>query len=204
MYLTHLETIPGGEHVSPDTPVNAAAGTLLYARYDLARLKSDVSPRDIERGPSNLWRYAPLLPVRDAKNIVTLGEGWTPLLRTDQLAASIGCENLWIKDEGRNPSGTFKDRGAAVAVSRYRELGVKAVALNSSGNAGGSWALYTARAGMKCIAILPSDATPSSRRHCELAGAQTYLVEDWHSAGKIVADACAKHGYLNVNTLREP
>lgn len=158
MNLTHLETVPGGTTVPPDAPVNAQNGTLLYARYDLSRVKAEVTPQDIARGPSSLWRYAPLLPVRDRKNIVTLGEGWTPLLRADRLAQSIGCENLWIKDEGRNPSGTFKDRGAAVAMSRY----------------------------------------------CELAGARTYYAENWHDAGKIVADACAKNGWFNACTLKEP
>jgi threonine synthase len=204
MSLTHLEVLPGGESLSPDQAVNAAAGKFLYARYDLAKIKKEMTPRDIERGPASLWRYAPLLPVTDLKNIVTLGEGWTPLLRTDRLAQTVGCKNLWVKDEGRNPSGTFKDRGAAVALSRYRELGVKTVALNSSGNAGGSWAQYAARAGIACTAILPTDALPSSRRQCELGGAHTYYVEDWHAAGKIVAEACANHGWFNVNTLREP
>lgn len=204
MSLTHLETVPGGERIAPDAPVNAEGATLLYARYDLARIKADVTRDDIARGPSSLWRYAPLLPVRNPKYVVTLGEGWTPLLRADRLARSIGCDNLWIKDEGRNPSGTFKDRGAAVALSRYRELAVKRVALNSSGNAGGSWALYAARADIECTTILPTDAQSSSRRHCEFGGARTYYVENWHDAGKIVADACAKHGWLNVNTLKEP
>lgn len=204
MNLTHLETVPGGTTVPPDAPVNAQNGTLLYARYDLSRVKAEVTPQDIARGPSSLWRYAPLLPVRDRKNIVTLGEGWTPLLRADRLAQSIGCENLWIKDEGRNPSGTFKDRGAAVAMSRYCELGVKTIALNSSGNAGGSWALYAARAGMSYVSVLPTDAQPSSRRHCELAGARTYYAENWHDAGKIVADACTKNGWFNACTLKEP
>lgn len=204
MNFTHLEKIPGGESIAPDAPVNADSGTLLYARYDLARIKAEVKREDIARGPASLWRYAPLLPVRDPKNIVSLGEGWTPLLRAERLAQSLGCEDLWIKDEGRNPSGTFKDRGAAVALSRYRELGVRTVALNSSGNAGGSWALYAARAGISCVSVLPTDAQPSSRRHCELGGAHTYYVEDWHTSGKIVADACATHGWFNACTLKEP
>lgn len=204
MSLAYLEILPGGKRIAPDTAVNSESGTLLHARYDLARIKQEFRRDDIARGPSSLWRYASLLPVRDPKNVVTLGEGWTPLIRASRLAQAIGCENLWIKDEGRNPSGTFKDRGAAVALSRYRELGVKSVALNSSGNAGGSWALYAARAGIECAAILPTDAQPSSRRHCELGGARTYYVENWHDAGKIVADACAKHGWFNVNTLKEP
>lgn len=204
MSVKHLQAVPGGEIISPQSAVNAPPGVLLYARYDLADIKEKVSVEDIARGPSSLWRYAPLLPVRDPSNIVTLGEGWTPLLRAQGLGAAIGCGDLWIKDEGRNPSGTFKDRGAAVAVSRYRELGVKSVALNSSGNAGGSWALYAARAGIKCTNVLPTDALPSSRRQCEAAGAQTYYANNWHDSGKIVAEACAKNGWLNVCTLKEP
>jgi threonine synthase len=204
MNLTHLEVVPGGEQVSPDRPVNAKPGTMLYARYDLARIKAEVTPQDVAKGPASLWRYAPLLPVKDPKNVVTLNEGWTPLLRADRLAKEIGCGELWVKDEGRNPSGTFKDRGASVALSRYRELGVGTVALNSSGNAGASWALYAARAGLGCTTILPIDAQPSSRRQCDLAGARTYYVADWHRAGAIVAQACAEHGWLDVNTLREP
>jgi len=204
MNLTHLEVSPGGESISPEQPANAPAGKLLYARYDLARIKAEFTPQDIARGPASLWRYAPLLPVRDAGSAVTLNEGWTPLLRAQRLGAAIGTPDLWVKDEGRNPSGTFKDRGATVAVSRYRELGVKAVALNSSGNAGGSWALYAARAGIACTSILPTDAQASSRRQCELGGGRVYYVENWHDAGRIVAEACAKHGWFNVNTLREP
>ena len=204
MTLTHLEILPSGECIATDAPVNAQSGTLLYARYDLARVKAETTPADIARGPSSLWRYAPLLPVQSPENAVTLGEGWTPLLRTDRLAQSVGCENLWVKDEGRNPSGTFKDRGAAVALSRYRELGVTTVALNSSGNAGGSWAMYAARAGIDCVSVLPLDAQPSSRRQCELGAARTYYAVNWHDSGKIVADACTKHGWFNACTLKEP
>src|SRR5688572_9308456 len=118
MNLTHLEVAPGGESLSPEQPVNAPAGKLLYARYDLARIRAEFTPQDIARGPASLWRYAPLLPVCDPASAVALGEGWTPLLRAQRLGAAIGAPDLWVKDEGRNPSGTFKDRGAAVAVSR--------------------------------------------------------------------------------------
>jgi threonine synthase len=204
MSLTHLEAVPAGERIAPDTAVNAPNGVLLYARYDLKRIRAEVTPQDIARGPSSLWRYAPLLPLRDPANVVTLGEGWTPLLRAKRLGAALGCEDLWIKDEGRNPSGTFKDRGAAVALSRYRELGVKSVALNSSGNAGGSWALYAARAGIACTSVLPTDALASSRRQCELSGARTYYATNWHDSGRIVAEASAAHGWFNVCTLKEP
>jgi threonine synthase len=205
-YLSHLEYVPGGERMSADVPRNndAGHGTLQFARYDLARIRREIAREDISRGPPSLWRYAALLPVTDPARAVTLGEGFTPLLRADRLAQTIGCRHLWVKDEGRNPSGTFKDRGAAVALSRYRELGVGTVALNSSGNAGGSWALYSARAGIECVSILPTDAQPSSRKHCSIAGARTYYLENWHVSGRIVSEACARHGWFNVCTLKEP
>ena len=205
-YLSHLEYSPGGEKLPADRPRNndARDGSLLYARYDLDRIRSEVTVEGIERGPASLWRYAPMLPAADPDHAVTLGEGWTPLLKTDRLARALGCRQLWIKDEGRNPSGTFKDRGAAVALTRYRELGVKTVALNSSGNAGGSWALYAARAGIECVNLLPTDALPASRSHCALAGARTYYIENWHRSGEIVAEACAKNGWFNACTLKEP
>ncbi|MBI3936306.1 MAG: threonine synthase [Betaproteobacteria bacterium] len=205
-YLTHLECSRCGERFAADAPRNHECkdGGLLFARYDLARLKREVTAADIAHGACSLWRYAPLLPAADPGNAVTLGEGWTPLLKSPRLAQRLGCRELWVKDEGRNPSGTFKDRGAAVALTRYRELGVKTVALNSSGNAGGAWALYAARADIACVNLLPSDAQPASRKHCSLAGALTYLVEDWHAAGRFVAEACAKNGWFNVCTLKEP
>lgn len=204
-YLSHLEYTLSGARVAADAPRNnEAGGDLLFARYDLARLKQEITPDDIGAGPASLWRYAPLLPAADPHNAVTLGEGWTPLIKTDRLADALGCRQLWVKDEGRNPSGTFKDRGATVALTRYRELGVKTVALNSSGNAGGSWALYAARAGIACVSVLPTDAQPASRSHCSLAGARTYFVEDWPSSGRIVAEACAKNGWFNACTLKEP
>jgi threonine synthase len=205
-YLTHLESCPDGEKMPASVPRNGSGrrGTLLLARYDLARIRREVTPSDVAVGPPSLWRYAALLPVENPVTAVTLNEGFTPLVRCDRLASSIGCGNLWIKDEGRNPSGTFKDRGAAVAVSRYRELGIRTVALNSSGNAGASWAMYTARAGLECVNVLPTDVQASSLAQCLAAGARSYLLDDWHVSGKVVADACAAHGWFDVCTLREP
>ncbi|MGH8619116.1 MAG: threonine synthase [Burkholderiales bacterium] len=203
-YCTHLETVPGGTILAADRPENAPAGTFLYARYDLDRIRREVTVEDIAAGPASLWRYAALLPIEAPAHAVSLGEGFTPLLKADRLARSVGCATLRVKDEGQNPSGTFKDRGASVALSRYREMGVKAVASSSSGNAGGSWGLYGARAGIECINILPSDAQTSSRRQCSLSGARTYYVEDWTVAGPLVADACRRFGWFNVNTLKEP
>lgn len=202
-YLTHLECTKTGQKLSPDAPRNAASGGLLYARYDLKRLRAEVRPESLQSGPGSLWRYAPLLPI-DATRAVTLGEGYTPLLATPALGKALGCANLWVKDEGLNPSGTFKDRGASVALSMYRAFGVKTVAHNSSGNAGGSWSLYAARSGVRCVNALPTDAQVSSRQHCRAAAQPTFLVEDWHTSGPMIAEACVKNGWFNICTLKEP
>ena len=202
-YVSHIESSTG-RSVAVDKPCTALPGEMLEVRYDLERIKREVSPRDIAAGPANLWRYAPLLPVADPRAAVSLGEGYTPLLDTSRLARALGLQNLAIKDEGRNPSGTFKDRGASVAISRYVELGVKTVAHNSSGNAGGSWSLYAARAGITCVNLLPTDVQPSSLQHCRASGQPAFLVENWHEAGRMVAEACERNGWLNICTLREP
>ena len=201
-YVTQIESSQG-RAIPQDVALTSMPGEILSVRYDLERVKREVSRDDIMRGPANLWRYAPLLPA-DPLTAVSLNEGYTPLLDAPRLARSLGLTSLHVKDEGRNPSGTFKDRGATVAISRYVELGVKTVAHNSSGNAGGSWSLYAARAGIKCVNLLPTDAQPSSLQHCRASGQPAYLVEKWHEAGRMVAEACEHHGWLNICTLREP
>ena len=201
-YVTQIESSQG-RAIPTNAAITSLPGEILSVRYDLDRMKREVSRDDIMRGPANLWRYAPLLPANPL-TAVSLNEGYTPLLDTPRLARALGLTSLRVKDEGRNPSGTFKDRGATVAISRYVELGVKTVAHNSSGNAGGSWSLYAARAGIKCVNILPTDAQPSSLQHCRASGQPAYLVEKWHEAGRMVAEACERHGWLNICTLREP
>jgi threonine synthase len=202
-YLTCIENA-AGRQLNPGTAHSAPPTDRLRARYDIDRLRREVPRESIADGPSSLWRYAPLLPVTDPGNAVSFNEGWTPLLQTPRLAQVLGIKRLMVKDEGRNPSGTFKDRGASVAASRYVELGVKTVSHNSSGNAGGSWSLYAARAGITCVNILPTDAQPASLQHCRASGQPTFLLENWHDGGRLVAEACDKNGWLNICTLREP
>jgi threonine synthase len=153
---------------------------------------------------SSLWRYSAMLPVRDPEAARSLGEGWTPLIHAARSGGRLGCANVHIKDEGRNPSGTFKDRGASVALSRYRELGVENVILNSSGNAGAAWSLYAARNGIRCVSILPSDISSASLAQCVLARAENYICEDWHQAGKVASGLAARNGWVDVGTLKEP
>lgn len=206
-YLTHLQCTTCGTRLSANRPqVNTCAdGGILEARYDLDKVRRDVPRESITSGPSSLWRYGALLPLDDLDKRVSLSEGWTPLLSAEALGESIGCSNLLIKDEGRNPSGTFKDRGTAVAISRMRELGITTIAHNSSGNAAGSWGLYAARAGLHCVNLIPDDVLPSSLQQSVLAGAQTVMLTDqWKFSGGLIADAVQTHGWFNIGTLKEP
>jgi threonine synthase len=175
----------------------------LVACYDMAAARSHLARTTPDR-ESSLWRYSAMLPVRDPQSALSLGEGWTPLIHARRSGDRLGCANLHIKDEGRNPTGTFKDRGASVALSRYHELEVDTVILNSSGNAGAAWSLYAARHGIKCVSILPSDVSSASLAQCVLAGGENYICEDWHEAGKVASDLAASNGWLNVGTLKEP
>ena len=174
-------------------------------RYDLSRISREVDRDALARGPSSLWRYADLLPIDEPEHAVTLGEGWTPILPMPRLGEALGCTRLSAKDEGRNPSGTFKDRGASVAVTRLRELGVSTVVHNSSGNAGGAWALYSARAGLRCVNLLPTDVMAASLRQSTLSGADTVLFQGpWQEAGAAVTKAARENGWFNAGTLKEP
>lgn len=159
----------------------------------------------VERGPRSLWRYGPLLPVRDPANRVSLGEGWTPLLPTPRLGARIGARRLLIKDESANPTGTFKARGMALAVSMAKELGVARLAAPSAGNAAGALAAYAARAGLEAHLFMPRDVPRANAVECEAMGARVTLVDGLISdCGRIVAERRAAEGWFEVSTLKEP
>jgi threonine synthase len=153
-----------------------------------------------------LWRYHELLPVRDVANVVTLGEGMTPLLPLPRHGARLGVPRLLMKDEGLLPTGAFKARGAAVGVSRAVELGVRGIAMPTNGNAGAAWASYAARAGIDALIAMPVDAPEITRRECVAAGAELLLVNGLiGDAGRIVARMVTERdGYQDTSTLREP
>jgi threonine synthase len=204
-YVERIECWRSGQQVTDGTPVLCEPGDFPEVHYDLARIAKEFDRDRIKEGPASLWRYWPLLSAENPDDAVTLGEGWTPILNAANLGRHIGCPQLTIKDEGRNPSGTFKDRGATVAVTRLRELGIKTIVHNSSGNAAGAWAMYTARAGIKCVNLLPTDATMPSLLQSGLCGADTVLLDGpWHLSGGMVADAVKKHGWFNIGTFKEP
>jgi len=152
-----------------------------------------------------MWKWHEMMPVLDPANVVSLGEGATPLLPARRLGSRFGFTDLWIKDEGNNPSGSFKARGLSAAVSRAKELGVSAIALPTAGNAGGAAAAYAARAGIACHVFMPSDTPPVFRVECERYGASVTMVDGLIDAcGKIVASRSKEEGWHDVSTLKEP
>ena len=208
MYLTHLECPRCGREDDPGRLTNlCTCGSPLLARYDLAAVAATVTPERFGLRPADLWRYRELLPVADERHVTTLGEGWTPLLRAPAYGHEIGIDDLIVKDEGLIPTGSFKARGAAVGVSRARELGVRRLAMPTNGNAGAAWATYAARAGMAATIVMPLDAPAICRRECVAAGADLRLVDGLiGDAGRWVAElvADADGAIFDAGTLREP
>jgi threonine synthase len=205
--LTHLECTACGRRENADQLQTTcpACGKVLYARYDLDAVRRAL-PRDALAGREpSLWRYRELLPVRDVNRIVTLGEGMTPLLPAPRLGAALGCSALWVKDEGVNPTGSFKARGQAVAVSRALELGARTLAVPSAGNAGGAMAAYAARAGAPAQVFMPRDVPPANAAECVLYGARLHLVAGLiGDCGRLVRQGVAARGWFDLSTLREP
>jgi threonine synthase len=206
-FLSHLECSRTGTSYGADQVQGLSeVGAPLLARYDLAGVRSAVTREGIASRPPTLWRYHEVLPVRDRAHVTTLGEGMTPLLPLPAYGASIGVPGLLMKDEGLLPTGTFKARGAAVGVSRARELGVLAVAMPTNGNAGAAWSVYAARAGLGSLVMMPVDAPEITRRECVAAGAELYLVDGLinHAGALVQAAVEERSGYQEVSTLKEP
>lgn len=205
-YLSHLECPKCNTTYDADQLQQlCACGAPLLVRYDLQSAAAAMRKEDLAHREPSLWRYRELLPVRDDENIVTLGEGMTPVLKLPKLGAADGFEHLYLKDEGVIPTGSFKARGAAVGISRAKELGVQTLAMPTNGNAGGAWATYAARAGIKSYIIMPTSAPTITRNECAITGADFYLVNGLISdAGKIVGRAVSKYGWYDASTLKEP
>lgn len=173
--------------------------------YHWDELKADLKRDEVEKRQPTLWRYHEMLPVEDEANVVSQGEGMTPLIEMPTLGRDMGVENLYMKDEGLIPTGTFKARGAAVGVSKAKEVGVKEFAMPTNGNAGAAWALYGAKAGIKSTIVMPQDAPKITRNEVALSGANLYLVNGLISdAGKIVGQAVKDFNLYDVSTLKEP
>ena len=206
MFMTHLECARcEAVHDCEKRAHLCGCGGPLLVRYNLNRVRETVHPVDFEGREPSLWRYRELLPLRHPDARVSLGEQMTPLLRLRRAGARVGLSGLYMKDEGLLPTGTFKARGAAVGVSRARELGVEALAMPTNGNAGGAWAAYSAAAGIECVIVMPTDAPLIHRKECAVTGATFYLVDGLISdAGKQVAGGVKRHGWYDASTLKEP
>jgi threonine synthase len=176
-------------------------GQPLFARYDLKRAAKTLSLSSLVGRPQTLWRYAEVLPDGDA---VSLGEGMVPLLATPRLGAVLGLK-VYVKDEGLNPTGSFKARGMTVAVTRAKQLGARALAAPTAGNAGGALAAYAAAAGLRAVIAMPSDTPAANRMECEAFGAKVVLIDGLISdCGKYVAERKDREGWYDVSTLKEP
>jgi threonine synthase len=180
-------------------------GSPLLVCYDLKQAAAALAKSSLEGRKPTLWRYRELLPLQNDANLVSLGEGFTPLLEAKSLGNEVGLNRLWIKDEAQNPTGSFKDRGIALAVSRAKELGVKKVAIPSAGNAGGSLSAYAARAGIEAHVFMPKDTPAANQIEARQYGARLTLVDGLiNDCGRIIAERKAAEGWFDVSTLKEP
>jgi len=210
---THLECTATGRRYESETLQRLSeAGKPLFARYDLPALRESFSPDAVAGRRPDLWRYAEVLPVRDVSSRICLGEGWTPLLDAPRLADRLRVGRVWIKEEGQNPTGSFKARGMALAVSRAKELGATAIAVPSAGNAGSAAAAYGAAAGLPVHVVVPKDTPAPIVAEIRALGAEIRalgadlqlldgLITD---CGRVVREGAEREGWFDVSTLKEP
>jgi threonine synthase len=207
VYLTHLScTACGLTHDAGQLQnVCTSCGKPLFARYDLAAAARTLTKESLRTRGKSLWRYREVLPVRDEADIVTLGEGWTPLLPAPRLGAKLGLSDLRIKDEAQNPTASFKARGMTTAVSMAKQFGVKKLAVPSAGNAAGALAAYAARGGMEAHIFMPRDTPRANVIECEQTGAHVTLIDGLITdCGAEVARRKVAEGWFDVSTLKEP
>ena len=203
---THLECTATGETVESEALHGLSdAGKPYFARYDLDSIRSDFQPSQLRARRSDLWRYEEVLPVRDRAYQISLGEGWTPLLAAPRLASRMGVGRVWVKNEGQNPTGSFKDRGLCLAVSRAAELGATELALPSAGNAGGAASAYGAAAGLPVHVVVPTDTPAPILAEMRALGADVQLLDGLITdCGKVVKKGVEEHGWFDLSTLKEP
>ena len=204
--VTHLECSRTGERFAAGTVHNmSTAGWPLLVRYDLETLKQRWDRDSLADAPRSMWRYAPLLPVRLKEHIISLQEGFTPLHRIHRLGDHLQCDDLWLKDEGVNPTGSFKARGLSCAISMCVELGITKVAIPTAGNAGGALAAYAAAAGIEAHVFMPRDVPLANFLEAKAFGAKVTLVDGLISdCARRVADGKATEQWFDLSTLKEP
>jgi len=206
-FVTHLECADCGA----EYPAGKVHGLCtechrpLWVRYDLDALKKEFPQKALFGRPPTIWRYLEMLPVENPEHIVSLTETITPILRANRLAAEFGLENILIKDESRLPTGSFKARGMAMAVTMANEFGLKRLVAPTAGNAGGALAAYTARAGIESWVFMPEDTPVINQKECLLHGAKVYAVNGLiNDCGRLVREGTEAMGWFDVSTLKEP
>jgi threonine synthase len=204
-FVSHLEGAIDGTRLDADALHTLHKDRPIWVRYDLARVANALTKEGLAARPETMWRYCELLPCYEESDVVSLGERMTPLLACPRLGKQLGIENLWIKDESQLPTGSFKSRGLAMAITMARHFGVKRVALPTAGNAGGAAAAYAARAGIECFVFMPEDTPAINQYECVLAGAKTFLVNGLiNDCGRIVREGKERMGWFDLSTLKEP
>ena len=206
-FLTHLECTECGKKFSADKIQTFCkeCDAPLFARYNLDRIKSSVDKKDLRSRYPSMWRYREFLPVKEDENIISLGEGFTPIHQLDNLGNEIGISELYMKDEGIIPTGTFKSRGLAMGVSKAKELDIERIAIPSAGNAAGALAAYGARAGIDIYVVMPKIAPEACIIESYMLGANVYLVDGLlPDCGKIIEEGKKKYGWFSISTTKEP
>lgn len=207
-FLTHLECSVCGDRHSPHEvqTVCRSCGKALLARYDLSAAAKAFKRDSLREGPASLWKFSPLLPIENEANIVSLGEVTTPLVKMGHVREELGLREVWVKDEGALPTGSFKARGLGMAISKAGELGIRSVCIPSAGNAAGALAAYAARAGMESHIFLPEDTPVINIKECRAYGASVRLVKgNISDAAKAMQQEKASHPqWFDVSTLKEP
>jgi len=206
-FVSHVEcTVCGQRHDAKRTlTVCEACGQMLAVRYDLERVRGAVTRDALRARPPGMYRFRELTPLDDREEPVTLGEGGTPLLPLPRLAAHLGLRHVWGKDEGQNPTGSFKARGLGMAITRARTLGARGFVIPSAGNAGGAAAVYAAACGLPCAVIVPRGTPPAAIAEAAIAGAAVFTIEgSIATAGRVVARVAPEIGWFDLSTLKEP
>ena len=207
MNITHLECAACGLRHEAQRLLNLCheCGKPLLVRYNLEQAARSLKKESLSGRRPDLWRYREVLPVENEADIVSLGEGWTPLLHAERLGKRLGLKALFIKDESQNPTQSFKARGMTAAVSMAKELGAKKLAVPSAGNAAGALAAYAARAGLECFIFMPRDTPRANVVECEQTGAHVTLLDGLITdCGAEVARRKDTEGWFDVSTLKEP
>jgi threonine synthase len=207
MFVTHIEcTVCGRRHEAGRLlTVCEGCGQMLAVRYDLPKVAGAVTKDELRRRPPGMYRFRELTPLEVNEDPITLGEGGTPLVPLPRLAAHLGLRHVWAKDEGQNPTGSFKARGLGMALTKARTLGVKGLMIPSAGNAGGAAAVYGARGGIPVAVVVPRGTQEAAIAEAVIAGAYVFTVDgSIATAGKLIAGIAPKIGWFDLATLKEP